>query len=334
MLQRLFFNIFCLFLILNSASAQTIQMLNTDGELSFRGLSVVDDDVVWVSGSKGTVGKSIDGGKTFQWMKVKGYEQCDFRDIEAFSKDVAIIMSIAEPAYILKTTNGGRSWKKVYENATKGMFLDAMDFFDEKHGVVIGDPINGFFFIAQTKDGGKTWKETFHGYYLTADSSEACFASSGTNIRLFSQQRFGFVSGGMFSRFCKGNEMMSIPILQGGKTTGANSFAFKDSLTIMVVGGDFSDLQASPTCVFTNDGGKTWTTSTVPPSGYKSCVEFLEGNTWICCGLSGVDISNDNGKTWTKVSTDSFHACRKAKKGNGVYFSGAKSRIGKMIKIN
>lgn len=110
-----------------------------------------------MSGSKGTVGKSLDGGKTWKWMKVKGYNKCDFRDIEAFDENTAIIMAVASPAYILKTINGGKKWKKVYENKTKGMFLDAMDFKDVKNGYMVGDPVEGRFFIAKTNNGGDSW---------------------------------------------------------------------------------------------------------------------------------------------------------------------------------
>src|SRR5688500_789082 len=90
-----------------TGSAQTVKLLNSGSKASLRGLSVVNDDVVWVSGSGGAVGRSIDGGETFTWTTVRGYEKIDFRDIEAFDKNTAIIMGIADPAYILKTTDGG-----------------------------------------------------------------------------------------------------------------------------------------------------------------------------------------------------------------------------------
>ena len=82
-------------------------------------------------------------------MTVKGFEKTDFRDIEAFDEKTAVIMGISEPAHILKTFNGGESWKLVYADSTKGIFLDAMDFFFDGRGVVIGDPINGRMYMAQ-----------------------------------------------------------------------------------------------------------------------------------------------------------------------------------------
>src|SRR4051812_12313891 len=109
-----------LFIGTNGLLAQTIQLLTSGTNTSIRGLSVVSDSVIWVSGSNGTVGRSIDGGQTFKWITVKGFEKTDFRDIEAFDTRSAIIMGIAEPAYILKTIDAGESWKVVYENKTAG----------------------------------------------------------------------------------------------------------------------------------------------------------------------------------------------------------------------
>ena len=135
-----------------------VEVIESGVKTSLRGLSVVNDNVVWVSGSNGMVGKTTNGGKNWKWVTVKGFEKADFRDIEAFDANTAIIMAIAEPAYILRTTNGGDSWKLVYENKTKGMFLDAMDFRDPKNGLVIGDPVDGRFFMANTTDAGNSWK--------------------------------------------------------------------------------------------------------------------------------------------------------------------------------
>ncbi len=83
--------------------AQSIEILTTGTKTSLRGLSAVDDQIVWVSGSNGTVGKSLDGGLSWVWMTVKGFEKTDFRDIEAFDEKTAVIMGISEPAHILKT---------------------------------------------------------------------------------------------------------------------------------------------------------------------------------------------------------------------------------------
>ena len=51
--------------------------------------------------------KVLTVGRHWEWLPVKGFEKRDFRDIEAFDKNTAVIMAISEPAQILKTTDGG-----------------------------------------------------------------------------------------------------------------------------------------------------------------------------------------------------------------------------------
>lgn len=319
------------FIVNYTVFSQKISICTENVSSSFRGLSVVDNNLVWVSGTNGTVGKSMDGGKTWKWIIVKGFSKTDFRDIEAFDKNTAIIMGVGTPAFILRTVDGGENWELVYKNDLKKMFLDAMDFWDDQNGIVIGDPVDGHFFISKTFDGGKTWKDVSVGNRPAADTGEACFAASGTNVRTFGKSGFVFISGGLTCHIFNNDNKIGLPILQGKESAGANSIALKGSQYRVVVGGDF--LQKEDTtgnCVISADGGGNWFKPISSPSGYRSCVEFLSNNQWITCGLNGVDISNDNGMIWEKISDQSFNVVRKAKKGNAVYFAGAEGIIGKL----
>jgi photosystem II stability/assembly factor-like uncharacterized protein len=321
-----------------TAPHDSIQLVATGLPVSLRGLSVVTDKIIWVSGSKGTVGKSLDGGKTWTWFTVPGYQKRDFRDVEGFDKNTAVIMAVDTPADILKTTDGGKTWKLVYENTTTGMFLDAMEFWNVNSGIVIGDPINGRFFVARSFDGGDSWHDIPFLELPKAETGEGCFASSGTNVRNLDRDEACFVSGGPRSRLFIRDKAIDLPILQGTTSTGANSVAVKDHNTLhggqhlIVVGGDFTkDTLQEKNCFLTTDGGKTWTRPTIPPHGYRSCVEFIGGHSVLTCGTSGVDISDDDGMTWRLISTTGFHACRVAKKGKTVFLSGGNGRIAKLI---
>lgn len=328
----------CCLISAGTLHAQKIELLSTGTKTSIRGLSVVNDKIIWVSGSNGMVGKSVDSGRTWKWLLVKGFEKRDFRDIEAQDAATAIVMAIGEPACILKTVNGGDTWKLVYENHTPGIFLDAMEFWNEQSGIVIGDPIRGRFFIARTFDEGNTWHELSYDKLPAADSGEACFASSGTNLRKLDRSEACFVTGGRRSRLMTKGQPIDLPLVQGLESTGANSLAVRDdrklknSNYLVVVGGDFKkDTAAARNCAVTKNGGKTWLTPTSPPHGYRSCVEFITHDRLICCGTSGVDLSDDGGMEWRLISGEGFHVCRKAKSGKAVFLAGAGGRIGKLI---
>jgi len=329
--------LFLLLLLPSLLPAQTIQTLDTGHKTSLRGLSVVSDKVIWVSGSNGSVARSTDSGKTWKWLPVPGFEKRDFRDIEAFDAVTAVIMAVSEPAVILKTIDGGAHWKQVYENKTPGMFLDAMEFWNEQSGIVVGDPINGKFFISRTFDGGDHWQDISVDKLPTADSGEACFASSGTNIRSLTLDQACFISGGTRSRFFWKGEPINLPLVQGKETTGANSIAIRDhdkrksSNYFVVVGGDFAaDTSTAHNCAITTDGGKTWLPPQTPPQGYRSCVEFITRTKLITCGLSGVDISTDGGFNWRPLTKEGFHVCRKAKNGKSVFLAGSRGRIARL----
>ena len=331
---KIIFSIVVSLFTLVGLQAQKVEMLSSGTEISIRGLSVVNNNIIWASGSEGTVGKSADGGKNWKWIKVKGFEKTDFRDIEAFDDRTALIMSISEPAYILRTADGGDNWKTVYINNTKGIFLDAMDFWDKKKGIVLGDPIDNHFIVIRTSDGGKSWQQDSTKNCPASDSGEACFASSGTNIRKLTKQEAVFISGGAKSNLFISNKKISLPIIQGKASTGGNSIAVKNDKTMIIMGGDFTQKDdTTQNCALTYNGGKTFTSPETGPHGYRSCVEYINKKSWICCGLNGVDISTDEGKNWYWISKLSFNVCRKTKKGNAIFFAGANGKMGK-LKVN
>jgi photosystem II stability/assembly factor-like uncharacterized protein len=83
---------------------------------SFRGLSVISETIAWASGSSGTFTRTIDGGKTWQTDTIPGVTSLDFRDIQAFDENTAIVISAGRPAKIFKTIDGGKNWDEKYSN--------------------------------------------------------------------------------------------------------------------------------------------------------------------------------------------------------------------------
>lgn len=346
----------CILLVSFLSAQPTVKVLTSGKRVSFRGLSVVSDKVVWASGSSGTVARSVDGGANWEWITVPGYEKRDFRDIEAFDKNTAIIVGIAEPAVILKTTDAGKNWEKVFEDTTKGMFLDAMDFSpDGKTGIVIGDPLPGapYPYLLYSKDRGNNWEKihtTITNPIPLADG-EAFFASSGSNIKMISNTPWWvYVSGGKSSKAyvlfkdAQNNNTWKyytdadvLPIMQGAESTGANSIAMihasGNSYNAVVVGGDFSkDTIASNNCVLFTMHGKLFDIRQpkTPPHGYRSSVIYLDKKNLVTCGTSGIDISKDGGDNWELISREKFHVCQKAKKGKAVFLAGGGGRIAKL----
>ncbi|MBZ4192094.1 WD40/YVTN/BNR-like repeat-containing protein [Niabella beijingensis] len=286
--------------------AQDLELLTTGTKTNLRGLDAFKN-TIWASGSNGYTGRSADNGATWTWQQVKGYETNDFRDIAVLDENTALIMAIGSPAYLLKTTDGGKSWKKVYENKDSAMFLDALFFDDQKTGYVIGDPVHNKIFIAQTRDGGDSWQPAAVFASIQPLAGEAFFAASGSNLTSAGGQLM-LVSGGNASRLITGNTTVTLPLMQGSSSTGANGIA-AFGRALMVAGGDFQQpARKDSVLVISRDNGKTFVQPVTGPGGYRSAVAALDDSVWITCGLNGVDLSTDGGQNWTPVSAGTFNS--------------------------
>lgn len=319
-----------LFLIRTAAYGQELlfHSVEVDTNFSFRGLSVVDDRVAWLSGN--VVGKTLNGGKDWKFGKVKGFETSDFRSIYAFDGQRAIIANAGSPASVLLTEDGGETWNPVFEKSDKLAFIDGIDFWNEKEGLVYGDPLDGRLFLMRTRDGGNTWDELPAGSRPLLMEGEASFAASGTGIRCFEPDKIVISTGGKVSRMFfsedKGKSWITEtpPIIKGKSSTGIFSLAFINNSMGIIVGGDYLSENSKTDHVFyTVDGGKNWLFPDKATGGYRECVEFITEGCGVAVGPGGTDISFDAGKTWSPVKNESgFHVIRKARKGELIIAAG------------
>ena len=341
-ISKIFF--ICALCICSSLNAQyQIKELTAQKGVSIRAMSVPSAKVIWAGGSKGMVAKSTNEGISFEWIQVKGYEKRDFRAMHAWNDQEAILVAVAAPAIILKTIDGGASWNKVYENADTSMFLDALHFSDENNGTVIGDPIDGHLFILTTNNKGASWIKMSNDFFKSElKIGEAFFASSNSNL-IHIGKELVFVTGGLSSRLWKNGVAEALPLLQGTSSTGANSIAISpNGNRIIIVGGDFANDKLATNNIV---GFKLFQTpnsevkhlakkqlvweqlALANPNGYKSSVEFIDNNRIITCGTSGVDLSNDKGASWEKISDLSFHIVKKHPTKSAFYLAGSGGRI-------
>ena len=64
------------------------------------------------------------------------------------------------------------------------------------------------------------------------------------------------------------------------------------------------------------------------PHGYRSSVTFIDNNSVVACGTSGVDYSGNRGKNWEFISNQSFHVVKAQPNSKAVFLAGSGGRIG------
>jgi photosystem II stability/assembly factor-like uncharacterized protein len=303
-------------------------------DANFRGLCAVSESVAWISGTRGTFARTTDGGKTWSVGTVPGAAKRDFRDVEAFGATKAYLLSIGagESSRIYKTADGGRTWIVQFKNADRAAFFDAMAFWDESHGLALGDPVQGQFQLIATDDGGANWKRLAAISLPPALPNEGAFAASGTCLVAHDQQDIWFSTGGaktsrVFHSTDRGRNwtVANTPILAGIESAGIFSIAFRDRVHGMIVGGDYRKPNvAGPNAALTADGGKTWTLLN-KPFAYRSGVAWAKDR-WIAVGTSGSDASQDNGATWSLLDQENYNSVAFTRTGAG-WAAGPKGRI-------
>ena len=94
-----------------------------------RGIDNVGGGVAWASGTNGTVLRTEDGGYLWQACAIPpGAEHLDFRGVQAFDANTAIVMSSGKGdlSRLYKTTDGCHTWKLVFTNPYPEGFWDAV----------------------------------------------------------------------------------------------------------------------------------------------------------------------------------------------------------------
>lgn len=324
------------FAIPATASGQwTYTASGTTAEL--RGLSVVSEQVVWASGSRGTVVRSVDGGRTWLADTVPGFAALDFRSVFALNDGAGFIASAGEAekglAKILATSDGGRHWHQVFSSDAKGVFLDAVAFWDLRNGIALSDPVDGAFFVLLTDDRGRTWTRIPAERLPPVLPGEAAFAASGSSLVARGTDVWIGTGGGGRARVMHSSDrggtwtVTDVPVHAEGAAAGIFSLDFFDARRGVAAGGDYTKPRLAATSVaLTFDGGRTWRAARQPPAAYISGVSYAGSpGRLVAVGLAGSFVSRDSGETWTHTDTIPMNSVRF--KGDAGFAAGPRGRV-------
>jgi photosystem II stability/assembly factor-like uncharacterized protein len=326
------------FVLLSAATALAQwQMQVSHTKESLRGVSAVNDRLVWASGTHGTYLLTTDGGRNGAAHQIAGAEDLDFRGVRAFGAEAFLLAAgPGDKSRIYHTVDFGKHWDLQFTNSEPKGFLDCMAFSDEKHGMVVGDPVNGRFQILRTEDGGKNWRYADPKNMPGAIDGEGAFAASNSCIAVNGKENAWFVTGGTAARVfhsTDGGENWSVaetPIVHGAPSQGIFSVAFKDAVHGVIAGGDYAHPeQGGNNLAVTDDGGNTWKLATVQPQKYFSAVCYVWSKAGelglVAVGASDSALSKNSLRTWAFFLSEGFNAIGSAHA--DVYAVGTNGRV-------
>ncbi|MEO7030526.1 MAG: glycosyl hydrolase [Acidobacteriaceae bacterium] len=315
--------LFTILTLSHTASAQwTLQDAHT--KASLRGIHSLGNGVAWASGTDGTVLRTEDGGIVWQLCKVPpGAAKLDFRGVQAFDNNTAIVMSSGKGdlSRLYKTTDGCQTWKKVFDDPDETGFFDSLRRVTGKQMYLLGDPVNGKFSMFYSQDAGSTWFIA-DDPGLDAPKDAGAFAASNSaliNVGPFMMFGTGGPRAAVYAMrpkcdpakpdactaawvavqtsLAEGKPAAGVFSLAGRFTTSQSG---KTSSIVVAVGGTYDKPDdATGTAAYSRDSGTTWTVAQTPPHGYRSAVVYDSSTaTWIAVGPNGTGISTDDGRNW------------------------------------
>jgi len=322
------------------ASPQLAWTLHPTGLTSvrLRGLSALDQQVAWVSGSSGTVLRTVDGGTTWQNVSpsdVPDLATLQFRDIEAFDANTAVIFGFGfgQEARAYRTTDAGAHWTETFHNTDPRAFYDCMAFFDHQHGLAIHRPVDGRFGVLSTSDGGSSWSLLPTTGMPPALDGELAFAAGGQCISVFGgQDAWIATAAGATARVLHSHDRgltwtANDTPLATNPTAGAFATAFRTPREGIAAGGDvLNERNGAHALALTQDGGQTWTEPATAPQGYRSALAWWFNLVPITVGPTGSDFSLDGGEHWQQFDTSGFDAIDCTRDG-ACWTSGARARV-------
>ncbi|KAA3650739.1 MAG: hypothetical protein DWP98_03990 [Bacteroidetes bacterium] len=290
---------------------------------SLRGISVLSEELAWLSGAKGSIIRTKDAGAHWELLPSPDQDSLDFRDVEAFSSDEAIVISAGFPSRIYKTYDAGAHWKLVHENYDSAAFMNSIAFKNKQEGIVFGDVLGGSHLILITKNGGETWERIPAEKLPKPLEIENGFAASGSCIAIDDNGNYFIALGGEEVRVFHSKDgdlwtASKTPMYAGDASIGAYSIAFGKG-QLIAVGGDYLEPDSTRIPISSTDG-MNWKKTLEPVNGFRSVIDFSEKeNCWLAGGTNGIDLSTDSGETWNSITSENVNTLQFAPNSSKAY---------------
>lgn len=288
----------------------------TPTSVGIRFMDAVDANVVWVTGYDGFAprrnynwfSRTLNGGTTFTagniFPDTNTYVLANMEGIDANTAWVCSYLKATQgDGAIHRTTNGGLTWTNM---TATGMFTNSatsfanfVTFLTPSVGIAMGDPVNGFYELWRTTDGGLSWSQ------IPSNAIPAPLSANEYGIvNLYAKQGTSNIWFGT-------NQGRMIYTTNSGLTWNASQVAASTSTVTEIA---FNSPLNGVCYVFnsslqfemynTTNGGASWSqiTTVSPNVGLNDIVGAPGTNSFVSFGAGTgnniVAVSTDNGVTW------------------------------------
>ena len=250
---------------------------------------------------------------SYEWKLTPTGSTSQFRGLAAVSRDNAWVAG--SNGQILRTTNGGRSWRNVSPAGAETMLFRDIEVLDSRRAVALAIGQGEDSRVYRTSDGGRSWTETFRNPDPNAFYDCMDFFDSRNGLALSDpvDGKFRILATRDGGRTWQVQSTAGMPAALTGE------FAFAASGTCLVAGPGRTAWFASgggdrPRVFKTYDGGRHWSVTDSPMASGAAAgifsLAFRDGRNGVAVGgdfekpdqaVDAASVTRDGGKHWTLV---------------------------------
>jgi len=290
------------------AEPPEIEVFDNVRQQQWVGVSPVSRDTIWISGEKGTVARTTDSGKSWEYFQ-PGPGDLDFRDIEAIDDRRAYALSVGTggQSRIYYTENGGNSWRLRYRGEADS-FFNCMALSPSGEAWVHGDSVGDEWRMVRSAD-GRNWMQVRSAVAEPPQSNEGGFASSGSCAR-FNNDNWMIATGNADKArvLIKGSfgirfRVVETP-MEAGPMAGITSVWPIDDKTFYIAGGDLNDASGDENRLWHYQNNEFEALPGPPIKGALYSLSLIDHNgSWLLTSNpQGAAALNLQTKKWFKLS--------------------------------
>ncbi len=267
-----------------------------------------DQDALWASAidDGGAVfdafTRSTDGGQT--WASGSFNAGTGLSEVFAIDANTCwAVFNTGSNQGLYKTEDGGATWVKKGDAYGSGSFANVIHFFNDNDGFAEGDPLDGYFELYTTNDGGESWTRVPEANIPAPVSGE--YGITGNYSAAGNSVWFGTNKGRVYYSSDKGMTW-GVTELPFGNTNVVQPL-FKDE-NVGIAFRSYLDMGIEPELNVTTDGGQTWSSLSVSGDMYARWFDYIPGTdaTWLGSssepGYEGISYSLDDGANWNDLT--------------------------------
>lgn len=289
-----------------------VNLLHSGTKESLTDVKFIDEKDGMVTGGEGTIYTTKDGGNTWKGLNPIALKQdtvISYSSLQRINKDVVWVPGIYKKGHgrrakligtiLLKTEDGGKSWKDVWFGDAKA-YITALKFYDKNIGFLSTSNAD----IYKTTNGGESWQ------LVKNISEKSRYYNRVKDIIFINKNTIVMVGLEGLVYLTKDGGITWVKDSSAPKR-GFTKIVFKDATNGYLVGGGRNRPNPDKAFVYKvriGNNGFTYTNVTDP---YYSVFYFndvhLSANNylWVCGHLSQIFLSKDSGNTWSDELTKS-----------------------------